>query len=237
MQEKYGFIYIWLDKKHKRFYIGSHWGLENDGYICSSRWMRKSYKRRKEDFKKRIISRVYTNKADLLLEEYKWLSLIKDEELGKKYYNLTNHRNGHWTTEEERAKTIQERLSSSIRAAHARPEVKANYIEGIKRRNTRSSDPEVRAKRSESMKRAMAIKFPNRRVRDKFGSDEYRENMRAKSREMWRDPSHRERVGKKISESLMGRPSPVKGTFWWNNGSINKRSAESPGENWTRGKL
>ena len=25
MSEKYGFVYIWHDRKHKRYYIGSHW--------------------------------------------------------------------------------------------------------------------------------------------------------------------------------------------------------------------
>ena len=101
MEEKYGFVYIWYDKKYQRFYIGCHWGNENDGYICSSKWMKDSYKRRKKDFKKRILSKVYTNKQDLLKEEYKWLCLIKDEELGKKYYNLHNHHFNHWSLSEE----------------------------------------------------------------------------------------------------------------------------------------
>ena len=39
--EKYGFVYIWYDRKHKRYYIGCRWGTENDGYICSSSWMKK----------------------------------------------------------------------------------------------------------------------------------------------------------------------------------------------------
>ena len=28
--EKHGFVYIWFDRKHRRFYIGSHWGTEDD---------------------------------------------------------------------------------------------------------------------------------------------------------------------------------------------------------------
>lgn len=75
--EKYGFVYIWFDRKHKRYYIGCHWGTENDGYICSSSNMKSAYNRRPQDFKRRIISRVYTNRKDLLEEEYKWLSQIK----------------------------------------------------------------------------------------------------------------------------------------------------------------
>lgn len=97
--EKYGFVYIWYDRKHKRFYIGSHWGTENDGYICSSTWMKQAYKSRTHDFKRRIISRVYSSKSDLLDEEYKWLSLISEEEIqNNKYYNRVNKKFGHWTT-------------------------------------------------------------------------------------------------------------------------------------------
>lgn len=95
--EKYGFVYIWYDRKHKRYYLGAHWGTEDDGYICSSSWMKRAYMLRPEDFKKlngslnrRILSKIYTNKKDLHEEEYKWLRLIKSEELGKKYYNLHN---------------------------------------------------------------------------------------------------------------------------------------------------
>ena len=32
--EKYGFVYLWYDRKRKMFYIGSHWTTETDGYIC-----------------------------------------------------------------------------------------------------------------------------------------------------------------------------------------------------------
>jgi len=76
MSEKYGFIYVWFDKKYKRYYVGSHWGNENDGYVCSSRMMRQSYNRRPDDFKRRIVKRIYTNRKDLLIEEERWLSMI-----------------------------------------------------------------------------------------------------------------------------------------------------------------
>lgn len=111
-----GFVYIWFDKKRKRFYIGSHWGSENDGYICSSKWMRDAYRRRPSDFRRRILSRVETNRADVILKEYEWLSLISEQELGSRYYNLTKHRNGHWTTEESR----REEISRKIREAPLR---------------------------------------------------------------------------------------------------------------------
>jgi hypothetical protein len=103
---KYGFVYIWYDRKHKRFYIGCHWGEETDRYICSSKWMNRSYKRRPQDFRRKILSRIMTNKTDLLDEEYRWLSKIKKEELGKRYYNVRNHHTGHWSTCPVKSKNV-----------------------------------------------------------------------------------------------------------------------------------
>jgi hypothetical protein len=90
----YGFVYIWRDKQYKRFYIGSHWGTIDDGYICSSNSMRDAYRRRPQDFKRRIIEKVYTNRKELLEKEAIWLSKIDDSELRNKYYNkcrVTNY--------------------------------------------------------------------------------------------------------------------------------------------------
>src|SRR5271166_2327987 len=89
-EEKYGFVYKWYDKKHDRYYIGSHWGTIDDGYICSSNWMYNSHKRRPEDFNREILEKIYTNRHDTYKSEKKWLSCIKIEELGKKYYNRGN---------------------------------------------------------------------------------------------------------------------------------------------------
>ena len=92
LKKKYGFVYIWRDRKHNRYYIGAHWGSEDDGYICSSTWMRNSYNKRPQDFKRRILKTYIFNKDKTFIEEYKWLCLINQEELGKKYYNrvITN---------------------------------------------------------------------------------------------------------------------------------------------------
>jgi hypothetical protein len=106
-----GLVYIWYDKKHKRFYIGCHWGNESDGYICSSRWMNDSYRKRSQDFKRRVVTKIHTNMKDLLEEEYKWLSLIKDEELGKKYYNISKKHFGHWTIDNDKRKPVGEKIS------------------------------------------------------------------------------------------------------------------------------
>lgn len=148
-KEKYGFVYIWYDRKHKRFYIGSHWGDINDGYVCSSPWMSRAYKRRKQDFKRRILTFVYSNKKDLLDEEYKWLSMIKKEELRKRYYNLHNHHFGHWSTDENTKLSVAEK----IKKHHATEEFKKQASEAKLGDKNPMKRPEVVAKRVETYKK------------------------------------------------------------------------------------
>lgn len=115
--EKTGFIYIWFDRKHKRYYIGSHLGSEDDGYICSSRWMKQSYKRRPYDFKRRIIQKDI-QKSVLKEEESKWLSLIKSEELGTRYYNLSKIMNGNgWEKDKPRSEETKKKVSEGVKKA------------------------------------------------------------------------------------------------------------------------
>jgi hypothetical protein len=148
--KKYGFVYLWFDKKRKMYYVGCHWGTENDGYICSSDRMRDAYRRRPDDFKRRIIEMI--NDKSLLYDvEYKWLSLISEEDLGKKYYNLRKHKWGHWTTDLNSSLTIREKISKNTKEAMNRSDVREKYLKGLENRDNRSSDPLVREKRSRSM--------------------------------------------------------------------------------------
>ena len=137
MTEKYGFVYIWRDKKRKMYYIGSHWGTIDDGYICSSNRMRDAYRRRPNDFKRRILN-ILTDRKLLLDEEHKWLSLIKLEELGVKYYNLRQHKWGHWSTDVNKSQSVGEKISKAKRGGkHSK---KREYTpEGLEkvRNNTR----------------------------------------------------------------------------------------------------
>ena len=149
--EKYGFVYIWYDRKHKRYYIGSHWGTEDDGYICSSSWLKKAKNNRPNDFKRKIILKIYTSKQDLLLEENRWLSMIKPNEIKTRYYNLRIHEFGHWSADKDLEHTTRERISIKTKEAMQRPEVRENYLAALKNRDNRSSELEVRAKRSKSM--------------------------------------------------------------------------------------
>lgn len=149
--EKYGFVYIWYDRKHKRYYVGSHWGYENDGYVCSSSWMLQAYKHRSNDFKRRIIKKIYTNRKELMEEEFRYLSMIKLNEVKIRYYNLNIKSTGHWSSYPDNVKSISEKISIRTKEAMNRSDVRENYAEGLKKRNTRSSEVKVREKRRQSM--------------------------------------------------------------------------------------
>jgi len=187
LKEKYGFVYMWYDSLRKMYYIGSHWGFEDDGYICSSNRMRDAYRRRPQDFKRRILSRLTSTRAELLEEEFRWLSMIPTEELGKKYYNLRTHHPSHWSTDPDASKTIKEKLSEAATRNHTDPEWQARYQAGLKTRDNKSSDPVVRDKRRQSMKSAMAKKFPEdqRHKPVSKDSEEYKEKMREAASKRW----------------------------------------------------
>lgn len=81
-----GFIYIWRDNVRKMYYIGSHEGSPDDGYVSSSHWLTAEIRYRPQDFKRRIIK--FVTSENLKIEEYRLLSYIKEHEFGSKYYNL-----------------------------------------------------------------------------------------------------------------------------------------------------
>ena len=149
--EKYGFVYIWFDRKHKRYYVGCHWGTEDDGYICSSTWMMQAYKIRPKDFKRKILKTKIENRRQTYTEEQRYLNMIKLDEIKIRYYNLKITQNETWHKYDKNIKTISQKISVKTKEAMADPVVRQNYLEGLKNRDTRSSDLEVRAKRSKSM--------------------------------------------------------------------------------------
>lgn len=128
-----GFVYIWRDKKYNKYYVGSHWGTEDDGYVCSSQNMRVNRKHRLNDFKRRILSRVTTNRDDLLKEEQRWIDMIKSEEFGHKYYNINAKVKTYlWWMNEEVKKQVCEKISQTLRGSFQSSEHIQNKVHSIK---------------------------------------------------------------------------------------------------------
>lgn len=135
--EKEGFIYIWFDRKRKMYYIGSHWGTIDDGYICSSNRMRDAYRRRPHDFKRRIL-KSNIERTVLLEEEHKWLDKIDEKELGVKYYNLRKHRWGHWSTDEDTRNVTISKLKRPM-SEETKQKLRIKALEQWKNEDSRKS--------------------------------------------------------------------------------------------------
>lgn len=131
---KYGFVYLWFDKKHKRYYVGSHWGNPNDGYICSSDNMWQNHRNRPQDFKRRILKRIYTNREDLLKEEQRWLDMIKPSEFGFRFYNKNAKVSGYWWVNEKTRNEISQKMKGNKHGAVPCSPEKAKRISEAKRK-------------------------------------------------------------------------------------------------------
>lgn len=190
--EKYGFIYIWYDAWRKMYYIGCHWGTIEDGYICSSNRMRDAYRRRPDDFKRKIIQRGLPREV-LLDEEYKWLSLIPDDQLGKKYYNLSKKHFGHWSNDEKTRLTVGQKISAS-------PNRRENISKGNKGKVV---SEETRRKLSISVSKTMTEEH-RKLLSDRVTGFRHTEEAKKKISEAGRRPCSDEKR-KKISDAAKGR--------------------------------
>lgn len=87
-----GFVYLWRDKQKNLYYIGSHWGTEDDGYTGSNDRLRLTLAKRPTDLRRRIIYRHHGDYASLLIEEQKFLDLAA--KTPKRYLNFKFHASG-----------------------------------------------------------------------------------------------------------------------------------------------
>ena len=78
------FVYLWRDRLFNKYYLGYHGGT-NPNYVCSSKYMKKEYKARPEDFTRRILAT--GTKVDMAVLERELLQKRK-KHLGQRYYNL-----------------------------------------------------------------------------------------------------------------------------------------------------
>lgn len=147
IMEKYGFVYLWYDKKHKRYYVGCHWGTVDDGYICSSSWMKSAYMRRPSDFKRKILKTNLT-REQMYIEESNYLKTIKPNEIKTKYYNLKTHLDNLWHQYPEHVKTIGQKISHSKKGKSTGPcsPEKAAKISAAKKAKNRKFSEEHKEK-------------------------------------------------------------------------------------------
>lgn len=220
--EKYGFVYVWFDRKHKRFYLGRHWGTETDGYICSSTNMRNNYNNRPQDFKRRIISKTH-DKNHLVIEEQRWLDMIGSHELNKKYYNKTKSATtpstkGYNHSEEtklkistgNKGKKVSEETKELLRQANKK-QFEDEYQRELRRKKFLElwSDPEYRKIQIEKKKgKKQSIEQIEKRVKS--------------NKEKWKSQGHKNR-GPQSEEAKLKISKAFSEMIWINNGKENRR--------------
>jgi hypothetical protein len=175
-----GFIYVWYDRKHKRYYIGSHWGSPDDGYICSSSWMKKAYRLRTTDFKRRIVATA-ASRSDLIREEQRWLDMMDDDKLAVRqtkdrskvrYYNFMKRADHLWHVDDKKRESVAERLSILKKGKPLKfsdPSERARKISETKRRKFE----EARAAEGHSFSEETRAKMAQKKIGTRY-SDERR---------------------------------------------------------------
>ncbi len=162
-----GFIYLWFDSgrhssghpNRRMFCLGSHCGTENDGYLTSTGGIRfkNAYKKRPQDFRRRIIERIYEgNGRDVLNAEQRWLDLIKAEELNQRYYNKKKTAAGLSREDLLRLHAenpeISQRQGTSLKNTHiADPTLKVRM--GIAISASYAANPEINKRRGEALRK------------------------------------------------------------------------------------
>lgn len=249
--EKTGFIYIWYDSRRKMFYIGCHWGTEDDGYICSSNRMRDAYRRRPHDFRRRIIKNNIDRNV-LLEEEHKWLQLISDEELGEKYYNLSKKHFAHWSNDPSSLISTKQKLSETSKKLHQDPDYRERFLEGRKKMPPQTQEQiDKRAKsntgkkRTEETKRKISESNTGKIMGPLSAETKQKlsEALRGEKNPFYgkqHDQELKKKMNEKTSQTMKGRkPKNLDmfvGSSWWNNGVINIRCKDSPGQEWIKGR-
>jgi hypothetical protein len=206
--EKQGFIYIWYDRKRKMYYLGSHWGVLDDGYICSSNRMRDAYRRRPHDFRRKIIKR-NIDRQNLLEEEYKWLSLISESELGKKYYNLRKHKWGHWSTDTVLNLSVQEKIKATLSKPEVREKISAANRGRVKSEETIQKIKVARSKQIYTEETKKKISESHKGERNHFfgkkHSEETKKKMSEAARKRTDNRKHSEETKQKMREIVKNR--------------------------------
>ena len=81
-----GFVYRWYDTSNGKFYIGSHKGTPDDGYLGGGVLFRRAYAKRPESFIREIIYKgVHYREYEQTILDY------EDAANNNMFYNLVNH--------------------------------------------------------------------------------------------------------------------------------------------------
>ena len=141
------FVYMWFDRSRKMFYVGSHSGSVDDGYISSSRWLSGEVRYRPADFKRRVIKFFDTKREAQIYEGY-LLTLIQPLEFGTKYYNMKQGREKGCTAHNKGVPMSAEQKAKLSAARRGKPTTKGMSFPERSGINNVMNNPENKEKLS-----------------------------------------------------------------------------------------
>lgn len=202
VSSKYGFIYKWTDRKNNRYYIGSHWGKFNDGYICSSQNMRVQYNKRRETFTRRILAVVTTNRIDLLSKEQEYLDKIPRKDFGNKAYNVSTKVHKLWWAKNCK---LKKQVIANLKKSWNNPE-RRKRVSAIMSGRVHSTESKI--KMSQSAKKRFGLsserKKASKRMQGKVSWNKGTKGKQVAWNRGLEMPSLSKKHKEKISKSLTG---------------------------------
>jgi len=184
------FVYCWTDHATNKLYVGWHKGSFDDGYICSSKFMKEQYDKRPNDFSRQIVA-AGTMKEMLSLESTILNAAnARDDDV---YYNLHNG-NGFYRSgphsEETKQKISKKLLGKSYLTEEGRRK-KSEY--------NKKNPPKRGAKESDQAKANKKIAFAK--------SEKHGANFKNKSPELCKRISKGKRGKMTGEDNVMSDPA------------------------------
>jgi hypothetical protein len=144
--------------------------------------MRDAHRRRPQDFNRRVVVRNIPREK-LLEEEHKWLEMIPDGQLGKRYYNLRKHKWGHWSTDTNQNLSIREKIKKTLSAPEVKEKIGAPHRGKILSEETKEKIREARAKQVFTLETKQKMSESKSGTNNPFHGKKHSEETRQKMRQ------------------------------------------------------
>jgi len=184
------FVYCWSDKTTSKVYVGVHKGHEEDGYICSSKHMKKAYEERPNDFSRKIITKgFFKDCAELEIrinrELLKNLNTCYNRCAGKAIINdeATRKLIGRKVSERSKGRIVPPEVGRAISKAKKGVKFSEEHKIALSKAQTGRKDSPERV-----AVRALSLKGINKKPKTEEHKAKIKENIRL----LWRTQKYRE---------------------------------------------